>query len=518
MTIQLSRDVVVSSHSARLATPFASPWIAAALICVAVGQQAVGHLDCDVSWFTTFAEKYVDGAVPYVDVTDPNPPASFLALVPAVKLARLFHLPVEPVLAALVFVFSLICLAMSATILRFGVRRTREDWGLLLNAAIFLFLVAPELVFAEREHLAVLALAPFYATLAVSGEGGRTPIWLRIIAGIGTGLALCFKPFFILPLALPVLALALRDRAPRLLLTPEIAAAGAVTLAYAAAILVLFPAYVDYALPVIAEIYQPSREDAFNLAFLTLAPVNIILLVALAFVSARGLTHPQARPLFVAPATTVVCAFASLGFLVAFFIQGKGWMNHAYPGVVLALLAWIFFLLDTHPRVRAARDGRAFKLVFLPLLIAAPAMFGAGKLLADEEEQPGLRAEIARVAPPHPRVIALAPQLDYGHPVTRQLGGTWVGRPNAVWLSAFAGHLLRGEQDPVRRARLEDYRNKDMLGFAQDVRAGRPDVIIVADKATRDAGLKQPKVAEAFADFVKSGQAGEIEIWTRRAP
>lgn len=514
MTVGLSRGAEAGPQPVRFVASLGSPWIAVILVLWAVVQQSLGHLDGDVSWFLTFAEKYVDGAVPYIDVTDPNPPASILVLVPAIKLARALRLAVEPVLAALVFVYAGLCLTLAAAILRCGARRSREEWGLLLNASIFLLFVAPGFIFAEREHLALLGLAPFLAALAVSADGCRVPSWLRIVAGFGAGLAVCFKPFFVLPLALPACVLALRERSPRLLLTLEMVTAGAVALAYGLGVIVFFPAYLDYAIPVIVEIYQPSRLDTGALTFLTLAPFNAVLLLSLALVSADGVKQPRASSVFSAPAPTLVCALASLGFLLTFFIQGKGWMNHAYPGVVLALFAWIFFALERYPHARA---GGVFKFVFLPVFVAAPMLFGAVKLLTDEEEQPGLRAEIARVAPPRPHLIALAPDLGYGHPVARHLDGVWVGRPNALWVMASANHLLKQERDPARRARLEAYRLGDLAGFAQDVRTGRPDAIIVADRETRDFSLKQPAIAEAFADYEKSGQAGEVEVWTRKA-
>jgi hypothetical protein len=62
---------------------------AIALVVVAAALQSYGHLDGDDSWFITFAEKYLDGARPCVDVSDPNPPAAFLVYVPAVYLARI---------------------------------------------------------------------------------------------------------------------------------------------------------------------------------------------------------------------------------------------------------------------------------------------------------------------------------------------------------------------------------------------------------------------------------------------
>lgn len=499
-------DAPRADAASKLEAVLASPWTALALVLIAIGQQLAGHLDCDVSWFITFAERYVDGAVPYVDITDPNPPASFLILAPAIKLARALGLAAEPVVAGLVFFSVFLSIAISAVILRSGAPRSRKEWGLIGNAAVFLLLVAPALTFAEREHLALLTLAPLLATLAAPAEGGCVARPLRIVAGLVGGLAVCFKPFFALAIVAPALALAFRERSLRLLLTAEMASVVGVCIAYGVATLVFFPGYTHYALPVIANIYQPSRETAVNLAFHSLAPVNLALLVALFIASARG----------AAPAAVQVCAIASAAFLVSFLLQGKGWMNHGYPGVVLALLAWSLFALGDDPRARAAREGRLFKFVFLPLLIAAPFEFGAHMLWVNAEEHPGLRAVIARVAPPHPRVIAMARQLDFGHPVTRQLGGVWVGRPNALWVASFAAYLSNGAVDPERRALLQDYRRRDLAGFAEDVRLRKPDVILVEDKETREWALEQPECATVLDGYEKTGQSEEIEIWTRK--
>lgn len=515
---QRHASAFLAHQPARLAQSLSSPLISLLLALLAIVQQIVGHTDGDVSWFITFAEKYVDGAVPYVDITDPNPPAAFLAFAPAVRIARAFGFAVEPVAAAMVFVFIAGAFASSALILRYAARRSRETWGLLLNASLFLFAVAPEFLFAEREHIAVLALLPMLASLIVTAEGGRASLTLRIIAGLGAGVAMCFKPFFALAVALPLIVEAWRARAPRMLLSLEALVAAGVSLAYLAATRALFPAYFDYALPVIAEVYQPARESWGNLALRTLAPFNIVLLAGLMAASARGFATPPVATGFVTPPAARVCAFASLGFLVSFFVQGKGWMNHAYPGVTLALLAWCAFVLDKHPRAQAARSGRLFKFIFLPAFIAAPAMFGAAKQLGDVEEHPGLRAAIARVAPANPRVIALARQLDFGHPVTRQLGGVWVGRANALWTASFANYLLNSTKDPALRARLIAHRQRDYADFAEDVRDGRPDVIVGEDASTRAALAREPALAHVLDDYEKAATAEAIEIWTRKAP
>lgn len=487
-----------------------SPWLGAALATIALLQQLAGHLDCDVSWFITFAEKFVDGRNAYVDVGDPNPPAAFLALVPAVVMARALAVSPEAIVVALVFAFAAASIAFSGYALRYSVARSRRAWGLLLNAAIYLLLVAPEIVFAEREHLALLAMLPMLAVLAVEERHKPLPRAARILAGVGAGAAMAFKPHFALAIALPALAIVWRERSLRALWREEVWAAGLAVLLYAAGVAVCFPSYWGQALPLIVDVYAPARDDWSNIVSHTLAPVYAALLAAF-LIAARGQVLGRA---------TRVALFASLGFFISFLVQGKGWINHAYPAVTLLLFAWTLLALGDRAvwtaRAREAGD-RLIKFLFVPALIAAPAFFGVVEQVSDREEHPGLLDAVARVAPPHPRIAAMASQLDFGHPLVRHLGGEWVGRQNALWVTAHVGRLLSSATDPAYRARLEGHRRDDLANFAEGVRAARPDIVIVEDAATREFVTQRPEAAGVLDGYRLAKRAGDIEIWRRDA-
>jgi hypothetical protein len=480
-----------------------SPILTAALVIAAIVQQIVGHIDCDVSWLITLAEKYLDGQVPYVDVTEPNPPAAFLSLVPAVLIARILRTPVEPVVAALVFVAAGVSIHLTGHALHRGRTRSLEEWGALRNGAIFLFLITPEIAFAEREHLALLTMIPMLAVMAVGAQGASMSLGLRLIAGAGAGLAICFKPYFALAIISPAVAIAWRERSLRRLFPIEMWMVLAVAALYGAAILIFFPSYLS-ALPLIVDAYAPARDSWADLALHTLLPLHLALLAG--FAVAAFIVHG-------APPLASVAAWASAGFLASFLIQGKGWINHAYPGVALILFAWIAFALEQ--RTHRISAGLA-KFLFIPALVAAPALHGGVEQWSNEEEHSGLRAAIARVAPAHPRLIAIARQMDFGHPLTRQLDGSWVGRASALWVSSNVGRLLPTASDPAYRARLLAYRHQDLSVLAEDVAGGRPDIIIVEDPVLRQWVLHQPETADVLNPYARAAAAGAVEIWTRK--
>lgn len=484
----------------------ASPLLTAALVGVAVVQQALGHIDSDVSWFLTLAEKYLNGNLAANSMVDPNPPIAFLSLVPAFPLARLLHVRVEAALVALVFVFALLSIGLSAHILRFGAERSARDRGLLLNCAIYVLLVTPALVFAQREHLALLAMAPMLAALAVDRGGRHLPNAARLVAGLGCAIAITFKPFFALAIILPALMIAWRERSPRVLLTLEMLTTGIASIAAAVVVGVLFPTYATRIVSFGVDVYGAAHESLINFLAKTLAPYYVASAIGL-LVVARGVpARIEARTAFL----------ASLGFFLCFVAQRKGWINHAYPAMALLFVAWLLHALDE------ARHGRGeahplVRLFFLPLLIASPFCFGGAGQWSDREEYPGLLAAVASNAPPRPRVIALAFDCNVGHPLTRRLNGEWVGHPCSLWTTSFVDQLLESGADGDYRARLAAYRREDLTVFASDVEVGRPDVIIVETAYLREWSKRQPEIAGVLDSFEKAAAAGDVEVWTRRA-
>ena len=81
-------------------------------------------------------------------------------------------------------------------------------------------------VFAQREHIAMLTFLPALAVYALRSNREPLPLWAILIAGVGAGITLAFKPFFTVPAALCILFAAIRSRSWRVLFAPENIIAG----------------------------------------------------------------------------------------------------------------------------------------------------------------------------------------------------------------------------------------------------------------------------------------------------
>ncbi len=500
--------------TAGLARALSSPWLGLAMVAAAIAIQVFGPLNGDNAWLLTVAEKVLDGARPYVDVIESNPPMAFLFYAPAILVARLAHIRVEFPVTAFVFLCAAASIALSGRVARAAEIVSSREAGFVRNAAIFALLLLPGFSFAQREHNASILVAPILVVYAARALGARVGVWDAVMAGVAAALAMAIKPHFALAVLLPLAFVMFRQRSLTALVAPEQLAALAGALVNIAIIFLTLPAFLPLA-AVSLDVYAPMREPMSHLLTETWFLLNAVLLAGLLVCFGRACLSSR----------VAVPALASAGFVATYLIQAKGWANHALPGVEMACFAVamafapVFFPASVADGDRLwARSRRYALFVFLPLLASAPILFGALLPFKGYEPHAGLTAAVLRHAPPRPKVMALSQNLDVGHPLTRVVDGEWVGRPNGIWLMVFSRALLdRGVGDEAYRARLAAYIEKDARGFREDVETRRPDVILVLEKSERvQTAMENPDIAAAMDAYERVDGAADVGVWIRK--
>src|ERR1700759_3971901 len=125
----------------------------AAVIALAVLERIVLHLNADVSWLILLGEKILNGAVPYRDFVEVNPPASFLLYLPAVWVGRVLHIAPEMLVNVMVFAAAFASLSLCGRILKKAQLLRDEDALNVAALALLILLVLPLYTFAEREQI-----------------------------------------------------------------------------------------------------------------------------------------------------------------------------------------------------------------------------------------------------------------------------------------------------------------------------------------------------------------------------
>ena len=449
-------------------------------------------LDCDVSWLITVSEKLLAGERLYVDVIEPNPPASVWLYVSQVWLAARFGLHPEAVVAGSFIGAAILSLL---TTLRFAADGREPPAPLILAAAIgFVTLILPLGVFAQREHAALLLAFPALAALALIADRKKLRMPAAVLAGAAAGLVVVLKPHFALAI-LPATVLAAWRAGGVRPLVPAVAAGAAVVAAYIASVLLFAPEYLRLA-PMLVELYLPMRENS-----LTLLRGPVVIVPVALFALAATLRAPRM------PALPAMLGVGAAGFALAGLIQGKGYLNHALPAMALGLVALALLL-----REPGIDKGRRKFVAAAGLLLAILQLYAMGSIRPIE----GLAEAVRSVAPLNPTVMTLGPDLRTGHPLVRHVRGSWAGSNPGLFIAAGAHRRLAEPLDPATRGRVRGYLQSDLAAFAEEVRRERPDILLVDVRPSESWLRGEPVIQNAIRPYRPAARVSEIEVWIRR--
>ena len=465
-------------------------WSLLVLAAVALTLQfLVVPIDADVSWLITVSERVLAGQKLYVDVFEVNPPASVWLYLPQVALAHAIGARPETLIVIVTTLLAAASALVTARLCRGD--ETAPPPLLAMLVLSFVTLVLPGGLYAQREHFALLLMLPTAAFMAQIG-GRAQSLTALILAGAAAGLVVVIKPHFLFAILLATVYAALTIRAWRSFWVA--AAAGAVVvIAYAAAIFSFAPEYLA-AIPMLAEAYGPMRDQLVNLL------VGPAVLLPIALAALAWTMRPEELSRF-----QPIVMLALAGFTLAVLIQGKGYWNHALPGMGLGLvlLGWSVF----SPKQRQERKrlgGAVFAFLALGLLYPTLAI----------QPPPGLVPALRAVAPPNPTVVTVGTELASGHPAVRLVDGQWAGSRAALFTAAGVRYRTANRTLGVT-PQLERWYREDIDTLARDIAVNRPLVVLVEDKP-REWLLREPAIAGALGNYRRRARAGAIEIWLRK--
>lgn len=419
-------------------------------------------LNTDVSWLLVVCERMLDGQHLYGDIIEINPPMAAYAYLPGVALARLLGVDPRHVIDAQLLLLAAASLFAVSRILRLSPSLAPATSGPLAIWATAVVTILPMHVFAQREHMAMLTFLPALAVYALRSNREPVPLWAILIAGVGAGITLAFKPFFTVPAALCILFAAIRSRSWLTLFAPENFIAAVLVIAVSVGTYVFYPEYFTVTYPLVRDTYlswsMPASVIFLNDATLVFAVAMVAVLLTRQRRAADGLL--------------LVTALASIGFAVSFFLQRRGWAYHSYPMVAVALLAMGYAL--TGAAGARSRVGEVLTAVVLAVsFIVGMQWFNTNVHIGPIREAiAGLKS--------NPRILMLSGEAALGHPLVRDVGGVWVSRQENLWLRVFT-RLTREKTivDAATDARLNGYLALERQWLIEDFRKLPPDIILV---------------------------------------
>jgi len=125
--------------------------------------------------------------------------------------------------------------------------------------------------------------------------------------------------------------------------------------------------------------------------------------------------------------------------------------------------------------------------------------------------------QVARLGP-RPKILMLSAAAVIGHPMVRELEGTWVSRQEAFWVREIVRRArLHGTIDSATAARLEGYIARERAGIVEDFTKQPPDVVLI-DNQNSDWGnwaAADPELSALLKSYIPVNNIDGIEILRR---
>jgi len=464
--------------------------LVALVMAAAFAWQLSQPLNGDVSWLMTASERMLAGQRLYTDILETNPPMSTLLYLPWVWLGQVTGIAAGGIVIAATLALALVVLWLADRILAAAhLLERRDDWW-FVGALVLMLLPGQD--FAEREHFALLAMVPMLVAFAARQAKVTPPLWARLAAGIGGGLAMAIKPHFALAILVPAVWAAIATRSLRPIFCLETITAGLVLLVFWAMVGVAFPAFFTDLLPLSGIIYAGDRLPW--LALFTGRPTWPFwaVVIAVLLLYRRELIRPLPAMLFA----------GAIGFFVAYLAQGKGFSYHLLPATALATVVFVMAFASRNAGGRGVAAAVpklvAVVLVALPMM-TAPTDAGNATLI-----------ELLRPLGPNLKIANITPQLNTTSPLVRQLGATLVNSGPFMWMALGAIRIENTNPPPALMAMARTVEQHERDRLRQDLLRQPPDIVLVgADTFDWLGWAKQDAaIAALLAGYDVAGHAG----------
>ena len=454
------------------ATALSWPIVAAAvgvIMAVSLFTHSPYH-NTDVSWLITVSEKVLAGKILYKDVLETNPPGAVLLYLPATFLGNSAGLRPEDLVSLQTYLAGLLSLGLSYRILpnQIGGLSNFHRPFLLLGA--FNLFVLPMDAFAQREHFATMMALPMVSAFVRFAETGTWPgFWLRSASVLLAAMMLTLKPYFALPGLFVVLHAMARARSWRPLWDSGMLAAGLLGAVLTVISLWAFPHYVSDMLPILRDVYVPTRSDLMALLLGEYVLMATILTLAICFLLVAA-KHP--------PPGVAVILLVSASFLLGYFIQGKGFPYHAYPALVYAFM--IYGLLIWRRLIDAVADAGQLSIIggatypATSLVIVGLAVYGM-----TPNRPPMVDISWAKELK-SPSVMMLSKEPQVSFPLVRMIRANWVDSANGQWMAYYTKFMMmRAVVGQETYRTLTSFHQRDIKAAIATMQREKPEIVLV---------------------------------------
>jgi hypothetical protein len=505
--------------------------LGAAVLVLGAIPAFTSRLQPDTAWLLYAAEHMLDGARPYVDLVEINPPLILWLDALPVMIARIVGLP-----SALVFNTMVLALVLLSTVWCERLLEYLLPTRIALRhyvALLILFALAPlsRGDFGQREHLFVALAMPYILLTAVRTDGLSVGRWHALCVGAAAGLGIALKPYFMLLWVCLEAAVLLAGPKRRPRFREESLAVVGVGVVYILSVVEWTPEYFQV-VRTMAGPYYTFLSNSLQTTALLGDGAQLPIIAMLAYFTLRADT--ERRFLW------SVLAWATSALWLAAVLQHKGWRYHFYPALALSVILCGLMAVDRRC-LPVGKVRRLYAAVCLALVIGVVLVTtGASTRQILDPKNPRYDADpdvslllprVAKHAGSH--VLMLSWSAASAFPLMTYGGVENASRFNHLWILGAlywkdlwqAGALRYRTREEMPQ--LERYLNDAVV---EDMTRTKPSMIIVLRPGIDSPawGLRRldflgyfrrdPRFARLFEEFTYDGQVREYWLFRRANP
>ncbi len=301
-----------------------------AFLCITVqGNYAVNG---NISWLLIGAERLLQGQTMVEHIYEPNPPLSLIIYIPHVIYSRLANLPLPIGSFHVTSIFVLLSVIASHQIIkRYSFLKKHEQLG--FTACYTLAVTITTIMFySEREHIMILATAPFMLAQFALMERISLPKWLGIPVFLIGALGFLIKPHYGLVPTIFLLSRVIKNKSFNPFKHPDFLALSTMTLLYLGIIFTFFYDYIQIIFPELLSLYVGSGQE-YSVILQTSA-LQALLYTSIFMVELFQSNQNYARGRFIR--FLYICAILNL---IPYYLPMKGFFNHLIPANSFFIMA-----------------------------------------------------------------------------------------------------------------------------------------------------------------------------------
>lgn len=437
--------------------------------------RSISDTNHDVAWCFYLAKNMANGKELYRDIIEVNPPLVFWQALLINYVGNTLGLSIEIAFNSVCFLLTALALGLVnryLTLIGSAIEPRRYLFITFVATGLLFF---PGFNFGQREHLLVLQFLPWLVLRAARIHGVKVSMPEAIVVGLLAASGIALKPHSLLaPLAVEA-ALFFFHRNWRNIFAVENLSASIAIIFYVLSIAFLTPDFMRLIIELGVKAYVPFYGFSVSDIIFRSLPILGSIIIAILLNTQYGTAD---RPLAVA------AIFASIGFLISYYIQAKGFFYQLLPATVFAAIGGATILFRLSLRETKNLLLRKVSLVALLFAINIHGQFYPSTA-------PLFEKIIAENNPSSHTIFIATTNVSKAFPLVNRNNFIWASRFPAQWLTPYVSTKWTSgplPDDGIVRHDL-DWTVTDFIQF-------KPDIVII------DVSNRQKYVPKGTFDYL----------------